>query len=213
MDFKWDGSEVGEISTFVLSQTRTLKHLILHLKDGSRTYITKNYGTIPLICDELKTIFKLDKIGRHTCNFYGKSCIIHRILGEEYSLSDTVLNPPVDEIKRVIIFRWVMGLSQNYESSILIRKFKTGICHATSYIESKYNYMSSLGNGSGLNKQMLIRWFGSTEQFKVFIEELFGDATYSELYDHIRKIILRIDAKHGLWITSIMSRISQYLQN
>lgn len=207
----WDGSDVGEVSTHVVHVIDGSTTKLLVFDNGISAFITKFLGTICLIADELKPIFGLEKIGRHVCKYNGENAMLHRTIGTEHRISDVESQVPLEDVRRSIFFRWVLGLTLNRESSLLRREYKSGVVRVTSYNEPNYNYMSLSPQGSVVTKKMLKKWFVTYDEYDKFVVTVVGTSTYFELSERIRKVIERIDLKHGIWTASMMSRLNQYL--
>lgn len=211
MPLSWDGSELGDI-TNEIGIIEQKPNLLVELRN-EKGYLTFYKDSILLIADELKPLFGLEKIGRHKCIYNGEPAILHRKKGMEYTAVDYDSIDIKKDIQRSFAFRWILGLVQNYENTLIVRKFKSGIVCATSFVETKYDYLKTDSKGSVIPKTCLRKWFGDLETFERVVSEMVKNETYLDLRFKIEKIIRRISKENVYWTTLIMNRIGKFLLN
>jgi hypothetical protein len=203
---KWDGSPIGEISSLIVQMSDYDGRTMVVFSDGSKAFITQYLGTIVLIGDELKQVFGMEKVGRSVCTYQGITLMLHRYNSQEYNLENVDFSIPIRDIQKVLVFRWFLGLTNNNERSILIRRFRSGMVRVTSKIETKYDYISTK---STVSKNMVSKWFHN--DFKSVAQSLIRDRTFYQIRLEIEAIVKRIDPSHNFWIISILSRVGQFM--
>lgn len=207
LPIRWDGSDIGEIQPLI-SETIPSTSLMVLLKDGTKVSITKDLGTICLIADELKPLFDLDKIGRVYCTYRGQKAMLHRVY-EEYPLLDCSIRYNREEVKKVFVFRWFLGLIQSYERVVLIRKYKSGITKALSYMDKDYDYEKETHFGSVIPNTIITKWFDG--DFDDIAKQMIKHKNFIQLRKSINEVIERIDIKHNMWGFLICYRLNTFL--
>lgn len=212
LKFPWDGSNIGDIDHLISKFDIIDKRVILTFIDESKAYATKHTNTICLIADELKPYFGMDKIGRCVCIINGTLAIIHRIIGIENNLSDVDFDVNVNHVRKVFIFRWFLGLIRNYDASIMIRQYKSGIYSIISLYDNMYDYDREF-QGSNIPKTAKVKWFNDEDAHNNMARYMLSNYTFIEIRSIIDRVIKRIDREHSLWSIAICSRLSQYITN
>lgn len=210
LPFQWNGGEIGDITHLVIDVTPIDSKLLLTFVDHTRAHITKHIGTHPLIADELKPIFGLDKIGRCSCYYLGEKAMIHRHHAEEYLLETVDFPISLDEVKRVFVFRWFLGMTLNYQRCIVVKRYRSGISRVTSYNDTIYDYMNLSSWGSQIPGSMVKRWFDA--DYDSVARKMLEGLTFQQLRTSITAVVNRIDLQHNYWIISILSRIGRYVE-
>ena len=222
---KWDGSDIGHIDLLIIGVTSFRDKLIYHFFDGSMGFITLYKDKICIIADELKILFGLEKIGRHVCMYKNIKYILHRKIYEEYILKESPHMYNLDDIKKIYIYRWVLGLVSNFDSTLLLRKYYNGsissgnnnnngsiIRITSSGSENTYNYMKHTKYGSDIGNGVIKRWFGTRDKYVEYCDNFFNNKSFLQMKNEITSIISRIDETHNLWIFSMCIRLSRYLK-
>jgi hypothetical protein len=214
IDFLWDGSNIGEIKNYIINFTVHPGAVVLEFKNNIEAYITStgNNTNICLIADELKPIFKLEKIGRHLCTWNENPAILHRKKGEECTMKYNIGIVSRRDVQLTYLYRWCLGLTQNYESAILVRRYKSGICHVTSLVEKMYDYTKHSPHGSEIPKTAIKAWFDETHDFNAVGRLLFKGLSYNEIHSEICSVIDRIDKKYKFWAQLICERVAIFIR-
>lgn len=119
LDLSWDGSDLGDISRFFISikeaafDTVGAKLRIKTRKGKIECLAWKYTDDIPLIIDELKPIFGLEKIGRHKCIIQKTKLLIARIKDVDENIfnnSKIQRKDNIDKIREHIVFRHLFGV-------------------------------------------------------------------------------------------------------
>lgn len=158
MALTWDGSEIVGYDLELLQD-----EFCRLTKDGHEFYgyykKTKENKLLALV-DELKPLFSVIKTGSHTYGEY----IIYRAMTiirddeiyirdykhiKEKYLTPTVMN----QIKNILIFRYLFNISRTTESMILIRKTKT--YSAISFNDMKINTNNAVSITDTLKRKYL----------------------------------------------------------
>lgn len=143
---KWDGSYLGEWEKNAIIKKEKIRNqlfLLIRISKKSEIFIAcraiKTKDKFPCIVDEMKSIFNLKKIGTHSIKFGSSHYVIYKthwnfnedgngiILPPLEPLKNIPLNDPLRnelevEIKKIIIYRDLLGLRGNIEPSILVNK-------------------------------------------------------------------------------------------
>ncbi len=117
MNLIWDGSHLGDISEYFVSIEEPEKGKIgsiLTLKDKNKLIVCYAWlysDKIPLLIDELKPIFGLPKIGRHSCIIQDTKILIAKREHIRENLFDPKFNPhSMSELQELIILRYILGI-------------------------------------------------------------------------------------------------------
>ena len=209
--FPWNGECVGEIKELITQQIQTSKGILLTFTDSSKAYVSK-YSSIPIISDQLKFMFELDKIGRCSCFYFGKHAMLHRVSCEEYNFN-LVKDPiNIDDIKKSLLFRWFLGLTLTCEKSLCVRKYKSGINRVTSLIENKYDYFNVKPYvGSDLSSFLIKKWFD--DDLTIIAKKMLSPYSIIELRKIIHDTIKKIDPENMIWGFYMLNRMSQFIDH
>lgn len=210
LPIQWNGGEIGDITHLVINRTPMDHKLLLTFADGTKAHITKYIGTLPLIADELKAIFGLDKIGRCGCYYLGERAIIHRHHSDEYLLETVDFPISLDEVKRVFVYRWFLGMTLNFQRCIIVKRYRSGIARVTSYNDTNYDFTNHTSRGSEIPGTIVKRWFEA--DYDLVARKMLEGLTFQQIRTMITAVINRIDPQHNYWIISIMSRIGRYVE-
>lgn len=120
---EWDGSLLSNftVKRRIRRGNITYWMIVLPNKDVEWCIARKINNPLPCIVDEIKPLFKLEKVGTHYCKFKGQGTFL-LIKNHEHedliSIYDTRMDC-IREIQKIIVFRYVMGLS--FPHRILMR--------------------------------------------------------------------------------------------
>ena len=183
------------------------------LSDGTKCYITKYFNSVPLITDELKTLFGIDKVGRSRCLYGGVKAILHKHYSEEYQFDSLIFNDLDDEVRRCFIFRWFLGLTMSSERDLMVRRYKSGITRVTSNNDRKHNFLSTKQYyGSDLSSKVLDRWF-TTQDLILLSKKMLTNYDSITIRQKIYQVINRIDPEEIVWGHCIYGRVTQFIEN
>lgn len=225
--FKWDGSEISDF----INDKKTI------IEEGNyecNTYWQITCEEIKEICiarstkctlacliDEIKPIFGLEKMGTHWAKFKNKKYILIKpeiikgIIIKEITLNQINYNRRIEkDVQKIFIFRELLGMSKNFETSIVLRKKGLEI-KAISYYEPN---MTPSNSGKVLPNTVLEKWFKNTsidlEVKKMFNIEKLDNINYVlfELRGKLEKIFYRLDPESVTNLDEILSRVRSRLQ-
>lgn len=175
-------------------------------------YVRKINSLIPCFVDETKELFGLKKLGTHWCKYKNKKYILIRANDKinkicEYRLLidfdiDYFSVEQKDTIRKIFMFRDIMGMKLNNEKSICIREMNDKMEILCSFdTDSKYELTASNNVTSKLEltKNIKKKWFGDAYDVCDVAKSLCG---YKKNID-INSIILNLNIK----MTSIMRRL------
>lgn len=196
----WDGSNIGPIKVEYVNLT-PFGHAVT-LSDYTTAYIHKYEDLIPLIADEIKPIFGLNKIGRHMCSVDDVPMILSQRHGDTFTCDDeTDLGErDIDDIRRCCVFRWCLGFTLNGERDLWQLPDRI-----TSYCERKYTH-----DITAPPTKIIRRWFRNHSRFEQFIAHIFNGTPISQVRSRIEAIIMQFDPDQIEWINSIHRRLSMY---
>lgn len=226
--FRWDGSYLGEITKENIINSWDAPHnqKLYHLRYEEETIYC--YGRMSdtshqCICDELKTLFNLPKLGSHWFS-YGKSkkrLIIWRVryninheiqdelrLNELKDIYNTIFR---QQIQAIFAFRDVIGVSQNFESMISIRCPRLPILrpYPMSYKETSMSVNPRKTHF--IPNTIIDKWFDGQTISDVLCRMFkikhchHVDLLVSRMRTKIQNIIHRID-RRDIWIESFIIR-------
>lgn len=203
----WDGSNIGDITKHI---KRFITHdygVIVVMENNQRGFCNKYKNSIPLIADEIKGLFGLIKFGRNRCVISGKDFIISRTRNRECGFVKLpCCKKLIWDIRVSYLFRYIMGFTKNYDSSLAFIWDEQGFLSVTSYLDLNISYDCQSSWGSVITGTAIKKWFG--DPIKII-------ETYDRLqlgFDFIFKvknIINRIDKSMILWSYMIMKRIDE----
>lgn len=214
--FKWDGSNLGDVDAQIQSWEIRDEFTIVYFKSGESAYANRFDSSVPLIADELKPLFGLSKIGRHRCLISGRSALISQIVANERRFTPLIATDDmIPSIRRAYVFRWSLGLTQNFDKMLWVRSYKSGITLVTSFCEKKYDFASAAASQTGsvkptrsrITETAVKKWFGDWKIADDIMREIFGHRNMTEIRFEIDAIVRRVDKSYVSWVTGIISRI------
>lgn len=152
----WDGSDLGDITKYYIDikpPKEGTSGSVLKLKtkyNVEKCLAWKYSNDIPLIVDELKPIFGLNKIGRHKCSIEGVKMIIARRENKEENILKKE-EGNIDQIRECIVFRHLFGIITSSDS-LWYRPGKGVISFKELTIDLNKNT-------SQINKTRVNKWF------------------------------------------------------
>jgi hypothetical protein len=222
--FTWDGSDLGDITraTYLLYPIDTDMGALVWTKRSEKRRLEQvrihTYtDSIPLIVDELKPLFDLTKVGRHQAIIEGRHVILCRMVVEagtmEYNLKDfTSHHSEVPEylrmqIRKNYVFRWLLHLTSNTDSSMIIREHPGPIFLCLSYRDSSVCWDSKREQTTRIPSTAIDSWFTGREQVMALLREMVADRTIGQLREQINSVINRVDRSAIGLTTYILNRI------
>lgn len=208
----WDGSYLGDLDKFITSSVNefdlvriTFRGLYYGSEKNLKAQVYKYSDNVPLIIDELKMVFGMAKVGRHVATIEGKHYLLCQD-GLECQLSEYKELLPIDKelkhsIARCYVFRWIMGLTLNTDSSIRMRINKFGT-YAHSYREVGIKYTTSKITSIAVKS-----WFVDECEVEQIVKEFVNNRPHIEIRMNIESIIRRIDPEYVWMISYILDRI------
>lgn len=227
--FIWDGSYLGQFPSSIIVCERNVHDLkYFHLKLGSFYHFciakttTSDY---PCLFDELKPLFGLSKLGTHTIHIENKYYLLMRpsvkgiVCVYDHKLSDVLeyidyTNPLnssfINQMRRIFLFRDIVGLTVSNDSSIRLRYVGKGYV-PMSFKETK---TCILQERSILPITILEKWFNNMKITDVArqIMGIYESTDLSEYLFHFRNDVERIIKRVNrdlLWMSVyIVERLS-----
>lgn len=182
MALPWNGSDLGVLVAVPVG----VKHL--------------RWNSTPLIVDGLKALFGLPSTGYHRCLIRHRPAVLQRPMTGP-ALADYIGPAVSAQIRKVYVFRWLVGLTLNGERSLIIEEGRV-----LSIKETRSDY-----ERSRLSRQCIKRWFGDIETFQREVRALLHGLTYQALRERTVAIIETYDPSALLWATALLARASPYL--
>ncbi len=198
----WNGSDVGEISS---AYSQFLLTTPLKIKIGFEwMYVHRFKDQIPLIVDELKTIFGLSKVGRLKATMHGRPCILTRISGDERYLVYGE-EAPLNDVMRCFIFRWALDLIHHGDHDMIVRREKNTA--VVSYNEE------ILSHNTNIPVTVMTKWFGSHENLDKSIKMIIGSQSMPRLRGQIESVVKRVSPSHIWIVMKILTKLEPYLNS
>ena len=230
--FNWDGSEVTNLlKDCNIEEGIYGKYIYWKIYDDSLGVNSPQYcmvrtmsnGTLSCLIDEIKPIFKLQKIGTHWIKYNGKKLILLKVnLNSEGAIIfDLTLDllpyheRLAGEVRKIFAFRELLGMTKSYEKSIILREYKKYIVPISFY---EPNMEPSCGKFI-LPKTVLEKWFEDIsidEVVKKMLEIESSQEITLKLYNlrsEIEKIVERCDRNCITFVDEILSRVGARLQH
>jgi hypothetical protein len=219
---RWDGSHIGTISSSnILSRCIVNNRIHMKISLASKVYIVKIIEASRTLCcivDELKILFGVKKNGTHIMTVDRKDYIIVRQVTTArnnmrfmYRVSDInvdfIGDTLINRIRRVILFREIIGLSSTFESNIHIigaDVYSTSENNLVKYGESSISNVMNNNYFEG-NISYLIRGIIKIE------DDISLESTLFNLRYKIESIIERVDRTRIDLVDHIMNRITYHL--
>ena len=233
--FKWDGSFLGEFKRDVILETRIAnKDIYWHLRlQNEEVYALSKpvKDSFACVCDELKIVFGLPKLGSHLIKFGKALFLLIRVPIKDGSIISELTLADVDkesnvhknilfrqQVQETFAFREILGLTQSFENSIRIRVPKNGLYYPVSFSE-KSNQLDK--EKPTLPKTVHEKWFaelknGITDVIKrLLCMPIDSDTEVVTVIARYRKkiedTITRVD-KEYIWMSVyIIERIMKHL--
>lgn len=225
--FKWDGSDISDFikdPKTVIEEGGYKKNVYWKIKHGNNEEIClKRNSSSNMACliDEMKPVFGLEKIGTHWFKFKAKTVIIFKIVMENGSILEEITLDQIShkkelatEVRRIFLFREMLGTSSNFEKNIILRK-KGYYIKPVSFYEPN---MNPSHHGKVIPDTILEKWFKDTdldEATKIFfnIDKLENiNKILLDLKKKLLDIFNRIDMNAITNLDEIISRIRSRLQ-
>ncbi len=195
----WDGSHLGDFKEdIVLDKMRYHPyslyniHIPLYMQSPQWVLMHESKNKYPCVIDEIKPLFRLHKIGTHSIRIHSKLYIIYNIRANIPLLLKYYIPERMDDIFRrriqdMFVFRMIVGLDCNCESSIIM------INDVPSSLRNKLD-IDSDDKKLTISTSMYNKWF--VDEISDSISR-FMTKNYREerLREDIRKIIKRIDTE------------------
>jgi hypothetical protein len=222
----WNGQMLGDITPFFVSCEKTLEGysiLSFHALNVRREPFIcrakayKYENSIPLLIDELKPVFGISRVGRHAVQLKTFFLLLCRhdesetTLPEYSKMYPATLADPISlrEIRKVFVFRLLMSLSRNIESSVWVRSSEYSGCTFISYRDVKVDHLSE-SNTYSLAQTVVTKWFGGDwGLIDSIVVDMLGGRTISEIRTEIMEIIRRVDKELVWWSSAITRKIQE----
>jgi len=233
--FKWDGSELTSLfkrkdvyweeGIYEKNIYWRVYYPINNLLREEICIVRSCSSTLSCIIDEMKPIFKIDKLGTHWIKYKSKMLILIRPNIKNSTIIDEIslkyfLNAEKNiffkkEVQRILLFRELLGISRSGESSIICRQTPLNVKPISFYEPN----MTPLKEGKVISNFMLNKWFSDTsidDEIIIFlnIKEIKDLTRYLfNLRIKFEEIVNRIDKDAIAYIDAILNRIQTRLQH
>ena len=206
---EWDNSFIGEIDSLV-SEANTTNNIISIIINNEKALLYEFDNFIPLICEELKDLFKLKKSGKHIVKYKHKHMLMvknNTQFNLKYYLDFQKIKinklPEYikNEVQKFIVFRWLCCLKNNTEKCFDI-VFEPLI---PPYIVN--NNEDEINFDSKISQRLIHDWFKNREEFNKIIESLIDNRDVSMLRFQIQKIIEKYNKNLITWSNVIYNRL------
>ena len=227
--FKWNGSNITDFinnKKIIIREAIYEKNIFWTIWDKTRNIsdiglVRSSSNNMPCLIDEMKPAFGLEKIGTHWFKFGGKIMILSKVIFEDGSivqelhLNQIKYNKKLEtEVQKIFVFRELLGLSKNFESSIILRK-KGYFIQPVSFYEPNMNPGSCK---TVLPNTVLQKWFPKTDIDHSVLKIIPVDtaeninSVLSELKGKLDKIANRVNPDAITHMDEIISRLRSRLQ-
>lgn len=204
----WNGTDLGDIRSEVWAYLPYMGGAILYFWDGSYVDAKRFRTSIPLLVDELKPLFGVRRLGRHSATLCGQKLLLTRLQpGDAYYMKQVELadwsshrERLYHDIRQVYLFRCVLGMHLNTDNCLFIR-WNEHHPTVTSHDDRSRADVTRLADNT------VKRWFGSRE---IFIEEqrrFVARFNITRLRFKIAAVIRRIEPNLASWAGTIIERI------
>lgn len=229
---KWDGSNIADIindeKTIIeeglYPQKKTVYWRISNGKQIDFCIVRQSTSTFACLIDEIKPVFKLEKVGTHWVRYKNKILILHRAkirdkkIIFEVTLDQIGYHPTLEyEIQKIFTFRELLGISKSFEKSILLRDNILSDTKITPISFYEPNMVPSK-NEKVISNKILDKWFKDTtlddsvkKLLKVKNHEDMGKVM-CELRSQLDNVIERVDPTAIMHADEILSRVRSRLQ-
>lgn len=233
--FKWDGTNItdfinrkeikiykGEYENENNNNKKTYWY-IENTENGEEeiVLVRNSLNILPCLIDELKTVFHIEKIGTQWLKLHGKIYIISRVETEngevldEITLDQYKYDKNIEkEVRKIFLFRELLGLTMNFEKSIILRK-KHLYIQPISFYETN---MKPGDTGKVLPGTILDKWFKKIDLdtatcnfFNIDKIENMNEILL-EFKGKLEQVFNRVDPNSVMNIDEIVTRIRSRLQ-
>lgn len=204
----WDGSYLGSYdNSIIMNEVFSHPYNVYGLMMPGTNYIIhcamhRSKDKYPCIIDEIKPHFGLVKIGTHSITISGILYIIYNTNGvplllNDYRFGRYIPNEYKKLVQDVFVFRMIVGLKTNFETSImLVNNVPSSYRNSSPDTDEPFNIPQST------QKQ----WFVDSISDSIYRLVSPSERTFY-LCQKIQEVIYRIDKKM-IWIqTSILNRL------
>ncbi|MCL6572889.1 MAG: hypothetical protein K6T88_14595 [Bacillus sp. (in: Bacteria)] len=237
MDLIWDGSYLGQISITDITELQietSVDGNEIRRDPKARYYLIKINGKLigpclmkgqqssfPCLIDEIKSIFRLPKLGTHQIKIGNNFCVIIQVqldsngaIIEEGTLKDAVYDGPENllfrrKVQETFAFREILAVSKTCEKSIRLRTSWDGRIYPISFREPGMIFRSKR---SIIPNTVIKKWFNDVTISQTIIsmmktQNMDLGSYLSEFRTKLEDIIHRVD-RDSIWISSfIMDRL------
>lgn len=214
MKINWDGTDIGDITPYVKSYDSIVEggvvtQCILYLKGGERCRVFHYTNNLPLVVDEIKNIFDLQKIGKVTATLNKIKVFLYNYpinCRERYlTLEDLEKKSVRKQAIKVLLFRSFISLKGTDVQKFVLRIYDSGRREVHSYIEKDVGV-----EDTGVNKLDQKRLFNGRLDVISHFEEFCKKYTKFEKTNEIRNIIEKIDKKWLILLNHIKRNANVY---
>ena len=226
-DLKWDYTDLGDISSYIVDDSSTFEDDIYTLNirvkrpergadtDICQGQIVKNkdniynvrivveaFNSILIAADLIKCYFGTFTMRYHICNIGDKKCLISRYENNYWLDNINELNEIVkNELRKEFVAQWLLGNGTFAPKKIMIRTHPVAGMYPTAYI-NQYN-----GNKK-FNDKFIKMWFGTIGAFYEEVYKLTNNREIIKISLDIREILLEHSADDICWKKNIIDKLN-----
>lgn len=229
---KWDGTNITNLvkrEEVFIEEALLDKHIYWRLnffehgnwKTDLCIVKSSTHNSMCCFIDELKPLFKLNKVGSHWLKFKNKTLVLYKPhIENDMIVNDVTLNLVEyrkrlrKEVQKIFTFRELLAISRSFESSITLRVYKNRIKPISFYEPN----MNPGGNSKIIPETVLEKWFDNTtiddvikDMLKINSIEEMGPLLLN-LKTKMDEACMRVDPTLITTTDEIISRIRSRLQ-
>lgn len=227
--FNWDGSNVTNfIENVIIQEGKYNKRKywkIIKGDDYEICLVKTSPNTFPCLIDELKPVFNLEKIGTHWFKFKSKTMILLRLINKDNTVLEELTLDKIKlsldkikfnkylqhEVQKIFIFRELLGMTANFEKSIILRN-KGLYIKPISFNDTN---MAPYSEGKVIPETIIKKWFNDGDLNEAVLK-MFGSENINlvllKLKSDLEKICLRVNKDLIINIDEILTRIRARMQ-
>lgn len=217
----WDGTDIGSIDNS-LSLNKKFEYeeqMSMWIDDDGmhklwQVRIIKFKNDVPLILEEMKEYFGLERTGKHKGTYKGVECIIIDAEGDislDLYLRNCIKNKKlpdtfIEKVRRIYVLRWVMCMTCNYETIIDIRTVGYKM-YPVCYQEQNCVLNTEI-NKAKIPEKVIRKWFDNDyvifDNYKI---DFLKGKTPEQIKFKLMDIIKKYDPKLIPWTNNVYERV------
>jgi hypothetical protein len=227
-NLKWDYTDIGDISNYIVDNSSTFENDIYTLNirvkripvvadtecikrlpviaDTEQIHnvriVVEPFNSILIASDLIKCYFGAFTMRYHICNIGDKKCLISRYENNHWLENINDLNDVVkNELRKEFIAQWLIGNGTFAPKKIMIRTHPVAGMYPTAYIQ-QYN------SNKKFNEKFIKTWFGTIGAFYDEVYKLTNTREIIKISLDIREILLKYSPDDICWKKNIIDRLN-----